>query len=82
VTERPPYHYRDRKPRPRIAKRISVSETELATALDGLIFDLPIGDDVNYSRGYSAAVAALRDGLRHDLWAALVAAQEKGETGS
>jgi hypothetical protein len=32
----------------------------LTAAVEGVIFDLPIGDDVTYSRGYSAGVAASR----------------------
>jgi hypothetical protein len=32
--------------------------------VDQVIFDLPIGEDVTYSRGYSAGVAAARESLR------------------
>jgi hypothetical protein len=33
-------------------------------AVERAIFDLPIGDDVTYSRGYSAGTTAARESLR------------------
>jgi hypothetical protein len=39
--------------------------------VDRVIFDLPIGDDVAYSRGYSAGTAAARESLREALQDAL-----------
>ena len=39
----------------------------LVGLVDKVIFDLPIGEDVTYSRGYSAGVAAARESLREAL---------------
>ena len=38
-----------------------------ALDVDSIIFDLPIGENVDYSRGYSAGVAAAREALREAL---------------
>jgi hypothetical protein len=45
--------------------------------VDKVIFDLPIGVDVTYSRGYSAGVAAARESLREALRAVLKEATER-----
>lgn len=46
-------------------------------AVNEVIFDLPIGEDVTYSRGYSAGIAAARESLR----AALTDAEQQAAEG-
>jgi hypothetical protein len=48
-------------------RKIAEREARGIALVDQVIFDLPIGEDVTYSRGYSAGVAAARESLRKAL---------------
>jgi hypothetical protein len=58
----PDQHERDcpRNPINRPQEAVAKYRRELREKVHSHIFDLPIGDDVSYSRGYSAAVATAR----------------------
>lgn len=46
--------------------REEVSRQERERIANDVIFDLPIGDDINYSRGYNAAIREMRRVLREE----------------
>jgi hypothetical protein len=56
--------------------------TEALRLVDEVIFDLPIGEDVTYSRGYSAGIAAARESLREALAARLRSSADSGPEGT